>query len=67
MLLDTTDAVGEPLKVAIVELAYGGLTEEVVAIECADEFCTALGCTFMLSALIISAAYEAAVRSLYRG
>lgn len=66
VLLDTTDEVSEAPKVAIVVLAYGGLTAEVVAIECADEFCTALGCTFTFSNLIISAAYNRAIRSMYR-
>lgn len=66
VLLDSTDEVSEAPKVSTVELAYGGLTEEVVAIECADEFCTALGCTFTFSNLIISAAYDRAVRSTYR-
>ena len=65
VLLDTTDEVSEAPKVAPVELAYGGLTEEVVTVEGADEVCMALGCTFTLSALIISAAYSRGVRSLY--
>lgn len=67
MMLDNTDEVSEAPNVAIVELAYGGLTEEVVTVGCADEVCTALGCTFTLSALMISAAYERAIRSLYTG
>lgn len=66
VLKDTTVEVSEAPRVAIEELAYGGLTEEVVAIECADEFCTALGCTLTLSDLMISAACDEPVRSMYR-
>lgn len=62
--METTDEVSEEPTAAIVELAYGGLMEEAVAVEDADAFRTMLGCTFMLSALMISAAYETTVSSL---
>ena len=55
--METTDEVSEAPKAAIVELAYGGLMEEAVAVKDADAIRTMLGCTSTLSALIISAAY----------